>query len=214
MWSHYALDQFFAPKLSDLGVPHVPALSIDAEVSRSWISAFVLTCALRVQIDDPYRQLMFSYLRRVDAAVVNYCQAQTDLAAYLSAKNVGITHYSRCLYAFENCIAMSYQAFLLLRQLVPDKPSLFERGDGSVLQRMDRVYNASKHADEFIANGGRYPPNGTLPVWLVTTGIESVDCVLTFAELAEEIEALARIAKQLATWPPPAPTPATSEGIA
>jgi hypothetical protein len=155
---------------------------------------------------------MFSFLRRVDAAVLNYAQAQLDLARFLATNNVGITYYSRCLYAFEASIAMTYQALLLVRQILPDKPSPFSRGDGSVLERMDRVYNASKHADEFIANGRRFAPDSTLPVWLVNTGLQSMDCLLSFAELADEIESLGRIAKQLSALEPRAADSGSSKG--
>jgi hypothetical protein len=172
------------------------------------LAGFVLNATLRVSIADPIRQLMFSFMRRVDAAVLEYTRGRGALKEFIDSKpDVGISRYSRCLHAFETAVATTYQALLLIRQVVPTAPPLFKKADGTVLYHLDRVHNAIKHADHMIAHGERYAPGSTLPVWITNDGLESVDSLLRFDELADEIEALYRIAAHLASLDPPPENP-------
>jgi hypothetical protein len=104
-------------------------------------------------------------------------------------------------------VAATDQGYLLIRQLHPERPSLFERNDGTELQRLDRVYNASKHADEYIANGNRFAPGRTLTVWLLNEGLECNAGTLSFRELADSVELLARAAEQLSSTAPASGAP-------
>jgi hypothetical protein len=215
-WSAYTKNRFFAPKLSQLTMCGAPPLSITPEDSAGWLASFVLNSILRVNIPNPTRQLMFNYMRRIDTAVLEYGRGREALTVFiesgLKTGQIPISWYSRCLHSFEAAVAMTYQGYLLARQLIPGKPSLFEKNNGSVLDRMNRLYNASKHADEFIANGNRFPPGSTLPVWIINEGLESRDCVLTFTELAREIENLGTVAAGLAILDPATQPSAEQDG--
>lgn len=63
--------------------------------------------------------------------------------------------------------------------------------DGSGIQRLNLLYNRTKHLESAI-NSGQLPPDGTLPVWLTNDGLRAVDAELTFAELAEILTDLAK----------------------
>jgi hypothetical protein len=63
---------------------------------------------------------------------------------------------------------------------------LFEEDDGSKEQRLNAIYNSWKHSDSRVADS-ELPSNGSLPVWLVKSGIRSNRCELSFAELREMI---------------------------
>jgi hypothetical protein len=63
---------------------------------------------------------------------------------------------------------------------------LFEKDDGSKEQRLNAIYNSWKHCDSRVADG-ELPVNGSLPVWLVKSGIRSNQCELSFPELREMI---------------------------
>jgi hypothetical protein len=64
----YATDRFLAPKLSQLTHCGARKLTVTPEDSSGWLSGFVLNSTLRVNIPNPIRQLMFSFLRRMDGA--------------------------------------------------------------------------------------------------------------------------------------------------
>lgn len=175
-----------------------PPLAKSPGATAEWLPNFVLTSILRVNVTDPQRQLIFNFIRRTDSAVLEYSRAREELAIYFDKTGGRVTHYFRGLHAFESAVAMTYQAHLLLSHLFPDKPSLFAKKDGTVLQRLDRVYNASKHLDLYIANGARYAKESTLTVWLVNTGVQCAEAFITFAELASAIDNISRIATALA----------------
>jgi hypothetical protein len=80
---------------------------------------------------------------------------------------------------------------------------LFVQGDGSVLERLNLLYNRSKHMDSAIENG-HLPAESTMAIWLTNDGVRSIDSVLTFAEIAD-------ILRDLATWSDAAQDPLTME---
>jgi hypothetical protein len=75
------------------------------------------------------------------------------------------------------------------------------KDDGSVIQRLNLLYNRTKHLETAI-NSGQLPPDGTLPVWLTNDGLQAVDAELTFTELAG-------ILTDLAKWADAAQNPLT-----
>lgn len=62
------------------------------------------------------------------------------------------------------------------------------------MQRLNLLYNRAKHAEKAITSQ-QLPLDGTLPVWLKNDGLHSVEASLTFAEIAEILEDLARFAE-------------------
>ena len=68
---------------------------------------------------------------------------------------------------------------------------LFVKDDGSILQRLNLLYNRSKHIESAIKSS-QLPPNGTLPVWLTNEGLEATDAKLTFEEMADILSDLAK----------------------
>jgi hypothetical protein len=67
---------------------------------------------------------------------------------------------------------------------------LFSPGDGSVLQRLNLLYNRSKHTDKAIT-AWQLPPNGTISIWLTNDGLQSMDSSLSFEEAADILADLA-----------------------
>ena len=51
------------------------------------------------------------------------------------------------------------------------------------MERLNQLYNISKHADERI-KGGELPPAGSLPIWLASDGLQSKKVSLSYGELA------------------------------
>lgn len=193
----YARDRFIAPKMSALTTCGAKSLELDANGVEAWLPDFVLNSIFRFSVAEPQRQLMFTFLRRVDGAVVEYEEGRQALVAYFERRvHSGIRLYSRALLHFEICLALTYQAWCLVRLLVPAAPPLYAKNDGSEFERLNRLYNVWRHADERIVNG-EYAPNSTLPLWFVDEGLESVDARVTFTELKEMLASLHRIANQV-----------------
>lgn len=198
-FSNYAKDRFVAPKLSLLSACGAEPLQLNESKADHWLANFVLTSSLRFQIEELQRQLIFTLLRKVDGAVIEYDAGRSYLSEHLhSDAAVGVQAYSRALLKFELTMALTYQAWLLVKQLLPQPPSLFQDGDGSEFERLNRLYNRWKHADEHIEKG-LYASDSTLPVWITNAGLESTDSHIEFEELRSLIHSLSRIADALST---------------
>jgi hypothetical protein len=88
---------------------------------------------------------------------------------------------------WEVFLSYAYQAYLLLAR--PSGAKLFQPNDGSVLQRLNHLYNRSKHVDKAI-NSSQVAPGSTLTVWLTNSGLACIDSHLTFDELASILDDL------------------------
>jgi hypothetical protein len=60
----------------------------------------------------------------------------------------------------------------------------FEKGDGSVLQRLHALHSRAKHADEAIERG-EFVEDSPLCVWLTNDGLRSTETSLSYDEIAD-----------------------------
>lgn len=109
-----------------------------------------------------------------------------------------VSEYIIAIGHWEVFLSQAYQAWCLLAR---GQKILFAPGDGSTMQRLNLLYNRTKHAESAIT-AEQLPPDGTLPVWLKNDGLHSVESSLTFEEIAEMLE-------DLAVWAEAAQNPAT-----
>ena len=93
--------------------------------------------------------------------------------------------YYRTLYYFEAAIAQLYLAYDNMRKKLGQND--FKSGDGSELDRLNRVFNASKH---HIATSEQ-------AVWLTNEGVSTNDGSVTFAELEDRLRQYGRMADQI-----------------
>jgi hypothetical protein len=64
------------------------------------------------------------------------------------------------------------------------------------LERLNRLYNVSKHAEKFIARG-EYAPDSTLALWITNDALETTDTQVPFSELQDMLTVLGRIADRI-----------------
>jgi len=139
--SNYALDTFCAPKLSQLTQCNAPDLS---GLSEPWLRGFILNTILRFSVPEPTKAHMFNFLRRTEAVFSEYNNARINLIEYVTSDRNTVSPYFRALLHFETLIAQLYQAALFLKALAKE-PKFFEKGEGTVIERINIIYNASKH---------------------------------------------------------------------
>ena len=145
------------------------------------------------------KALLFNLVRRVEGAYSTYNLARTALVEYIYSPQNTISPYFRALFHYEVCIAQTYQGVEFLGKV--NETNLFEKGDGSLLERIHKIYVDSKHMDEMI-DGGRTPNKATAAIWLTNEGIESVRSSTTYDELASTLRNLTNVAKQAAKITP------------
>lgn len=178
----YALDNYFAPKLSALTECQAPELEVDA-----WLNNFILTTIFQVRLPMKQRAYAFNFIRRAEAASAAYRAARTALIEYVQAPPNVISPYFTALVQFEMCIAQCYQGFELVAKAAGVQPfELFAGGKAAPISRLHSFYIDSKHMDEMIL-GDKLPDTATVGVWLTNTGIESARSHLSFEELHEAL---------------------------
>lgn len=195
--SNYLLDNFVAHKLSLLTECGAAELTVEP----NWLNSFILTTVFNVSLNPKMRAYIFNFLRRAEGALSSYPEARAALIEYLQTPRNVLSPYFRALRMFEACISQCYQGYLLLASVSGKK--FFEKHDGSSEQRLNVLYNDSKHMDERIEKG-EMPTEATSAIWITNQGLESKGAVLLFEELREMLLGMAHLAERMSVLKPPA----------
>lgn len=193
MWTDHAKDTFFAPGLSALTTSGAEPIVLEAD-SEHWLDDYILNTTLRFAVEAPKRQIMFELIRKADWARREYESGRVELQAYFDeGRPTRLRRYSRALSHFEACLAGLWQGWSLARAVIPGAPKLFTPKDDTEFERVNALYNASKHADQMIADG-RHAPDGTLQMWFTNVGLQGIEKAVSFRELKDLTESLCRVA--------------------
>jgi hypothetical protein len=183
------MDRYVAPVFSDSTAANIPDMSAVSPGQRHWLANFILNSWARATMDDDSRRTLFNFLRRTQAAFREYEEARRLTLAHLAdRRRNAISLYITAVGHWEQFIPRADRAWAVL---VKGEKILFVKGDGSVVQRLNLLYNRTKHIESAIKSG-QLPPDGTLPVWLTNDGLRSVDAQLASTELAETLTDLAK----------------------
>lgn len=178
-------DKFVAPEISSFTEASISDLS---GLQKCWLVSFILNSSLVVQLDDATRRTIYNFLRRAEAAFREYSSARQMTLAHLANPNPdAVPEYIIAIGHWEVFLSHAYQAWRLLAK---GQKILFTPEDGSIMQRLNLLYNRTKHAESAIT-AEQLPLDGTLPAWLKNDGLHSVESSLTFEEIAEMLEDLA-----------------------
>ena len=189
---NYSLDTFVAPHLSELTSLGVPDLQGCTGEYGHWVNNFIHNTILRVRLENRNSQLVLFFLRKVEGAFQEYHEGRDFLASYLQKRNKAVSVYFHALRHFEVAALLAYHAYDTLCTITQKK--FFTKDDGSPLQRLNHLQNISKHANKALGRGD-IPDNLSVPIWLTNSGIECHDTVLSFAEFAETLRELAKLAE-------------------
>jgi hypothetical protein len=182
-------DKYFAPGFSSFTAATIPDMSDASPKQGHWLRMFILNTGLRVTIDDDTRRSLYNFLRRTEAAFREYEAARRLTMAHLANPNPdAVSEYIEAIGHWEQFLSQADRARAVL---VRGEKILFVKDDGSVFQRLNFLYNVTKHLESAI-KAGQLPPDGTLPVWLTNDGLQAVDEELTFAEISAILTDLAK----------------------
>jgi hypothetical protein len=191
MWrvplSSYATDKFIAPEMSKLTAVSIRDMSqVDAE-QEHWLANFILNTIFRTDVPSPLRQRIFNFLRRSHAAFAEYALARKATLGFINGADPIPLRYLDAIGHWEAFLAYSWQSHGFLGG---GEKIWFNKGDGSVLQRLNELHNRAKHAEKDIANG-RFFEDSPLCVWLTNDGLRSIETSLSFDEIAAILDDLA-----------------------
>jgi hypothetical protein len=197
-WSDYALDTFVAPELSKFTDASIPDVSRYKESREWWVRHFFLNSMFRATVASPYRQYMLNFLRRAELSFQEYELARERTLKYLeNPRNRGTGHYVAAIGHWEMFLSQAWHTYLLFSYIDGrNGKDIFKLGDGTEEERLNFLYNRSKHAESTI-NGDFYPKESTLCIWLYNDGLKvtsdlKTDGHLTFLEMFGMLQEFAK----------------------
>jgi hypothetical protein len=191
-FSAYAKDIFVGPYMSSFKSAEIADMSACDPEQEHWVSNFILNTLVGSKPKDPQRQYMFNFLRHTQAAFREYALARDQTQLFLSHPDAP-SHYLLAVTHWEHFLMHDETAWNFLFRFA-DRPidTKFSKKDGSVRQRLNNLYNLSKHARE-----DQFATDSTLAVWLDNDGLNSTTDHLTFEEAADDLRHLARWADRM-----------------
>ncbi len=227
-----AKDRLIAPKIYQLYAPKIP----DIFPQRKYpLNAFIFNLELSMIISNKRRQLVFNIIRKIQDAFDEYCEGRNDLISYVGSDKKTVLPYFSAVRNFEHCLAHAYQTVRCLNALAETfgGPQQYDKGDGSILERVNIIHNDIKHMDNRFENSAN-PDEisiksfsskssdstiekardslSNIPMWLTDEGLESPNAKVSYAELSQEILELLEQAKELAYMKPEKRQPKQKSG--
>lgn len=190
-FTHYAIETFISDKITAVTECNVSDLYAEFPAAKNWVSGFGL---MVIYVDQPpiaTRPFALQFVRRAEMAFAEYASARDELVGLIIGKSRQWSPYFRALNHFEATVAQLYQAFDCSRKMLDTE--LFVKNDGSPLNRLNQIYNTSKHQVAELDQ----------PVWITNEGIETEDSRLAFSEIEDLLRLCARIATKLTSTSSP-----------
>lgn len=190
--SNYLLDNFISADLSSLTENNTIPYSNEVQ----WVNAFFLNATLRYQYEEKQRIYLMNLLRRIESTFRQYNTGSYLLDDFLSHDKVSISTYLSAVVCIETSVSHLYQAYMLGNKMVDEDNKLFIKNDGSSIDRLNKLYNVSKHYDSTICSGIIEELN-SIPIWITNQGIKSNKVFLDFNELHAMMGEMEFIANEL-----------------
>lgn len=203
--SMYAWDKFVAQDLSQLTECRPAPVAPEFPDHASWLSSFVCNWILKLPLTKEKAALAFALIRRAEGAIVDYEEARKLLADIVGNQR-SISNYFFCLRRFESTVGMLWQSFDFMRKALGIE--LFSKDDGSPYQRLNLIYNKSRHS-----NPETLPDEQLHAVWIMNDGLHTDKANLTFDELHDLIMQIGQIADKIAKGELPAEQVASEEDL-
>ena len=184
-FTKHAVEMFISDKITKVTECNVSDLYAEFPSAKDWISGFGLMVIFVNQPQAEMRPLALQFLRRVEMGLAEYSRAREELQDLVFGSRGRWSPYFRALYHFEAAISQIYQAYDYSRKALNRR--YFDSNDGSPLDRLNRIYNISKH--ELAAQDQ--------PVWISNRGIETAKAQITFSEIEKLLRSFGRIAMKL-----------------
>ena len=174
-------DKYVAPGFSSFTAVNIPDMSAITREQGHWLGNFILNSWARVTMDDDMRQTLFNFLRRTEAAFREYEEARRLTLAHLADwRPNAVSEYIKAIGHWEQFLSQADRAWAVL---VKGEKTLFAKDDGSVVQRLNLLYNRTKHIESAIKSR-QLPPDGTLAVRIRSTSVGIVVQTLCLATLS------------------------------
>jgi hypothetical protein len=182
-FTNSAVEQFISVTAAAVTVCGVSDMKAQVPESAHWLSNFGLAVIFNDFPPAELRPLAINFIRRIHCAFVEYDHARLQVLQLVKDGNGRWSPYFAALNNFEVTVAQLYIALDSIRKHA--KHDFFTTGDGSFEERLNLIYNASKHQ---IAGS-------ELPVWFTNEGVACTKAALTFDEVEDFMLKMAGVVK-------------------
>jgi len=153
--------------------------------SEHWLSNFGLAVIFNDFPPAPIRPFVINFIRRIHAAFLEYDLARQEVLELVKDGNGRWSPYFAALTHFEVTISQLYLALDSIRKHA--NHDFFKTGDGSFEEKLNLIYNSSKHQ---LADA-------ELPVWFADDGLSCSQATVAFVELEDFMIKMAGVVKGL-----------------
>jgi hypothetical protein len=194
-FSNHGLDHLISQELSKLSRCDAPEVMSTFPESKHWVSNFALNSFLGFEVTPEMKGFRFTFLRRAEAAFIEYEYAREALSEYVANRPRKPSLYFRALHHFEMTLAMLWQAYDFARKFTGVQA--YKREDGSRYEHLNLIYNDSRHFDH-----KQLPSNHLQHIWIRNDGVYSANSHrISFEEMKECLEEIGRLADRLSSHP-------------
>jgi hypothetical protein len=195
-FSNYGLDHLISQELSMLSRCDAPEVTSTFPESKHWVSNFALNSSLGFEVTPEMKGFRFTFLRRAEAAFIEYEYAREALSEYVANRPRKPSLYFRALHHFEITIAMLWQAYDFARKFTGVQA--YPKGDERTRRaHLNLVYNDSRHFDY-----KRLSSNHLQHIWIRNDGVYSANNhSLSFEEMKVCLEEIGRLADRFSSHP-------------
>ena len=180
-----AIEQFISARVTSVTECNASDLSDEFPTAKDWVSGFGLMVIFTDRPKPELRPFALQFVRRCEMALANYGHGRKALQDLISGNRGRWAPYYRALSYFEAAVAQLYQAYINMHKLLGTP--LFTKNDGTPLQRLNHIYNTSKHET----------PADDETVWITNSGMETKEATISFGEIEELARVCARISERL-----------------
>jgi len=187
--TNYALDKFISQQLSQSTQNNALEVSSRYPQRKFWVSNFSLNSIFGGTVSKEGRTFSFFFLRRVEAAFTEYEYAYEALKAFTTTTPKSPSLYFKALHHLEMVISMMWQAYMLSMKISGQK--LFEPDDGSKYERLNWVYNKSRHFEP-----SELSVDNIHVIWLTNDGVKTEKFEVSYPEIESFLIELGNMADE------------------
>lgn len=196
-YSTSILERCVAPGIVEFTKANIPDVASEFPRSTYWIQNHFLNTTAGQRYPDALRHYYGNLIRRAQLLFTFYSKARSSTLAYLDGNqpdNPRVGLYYEAVGLWE-VVALNLGIFTDLIKKVTGK-NLFETGDSSPEERVYAIQNRVKHHAADI-HAGTLAGTDVLPMWLTNDGFQTKSTSLDYAELAELVREVGRVADDL-----------------
>lgn len=180
-----AVELFISARAAEVTACGASDMKVIVPESEHWLSHFGLAVIFNDFPPAEIRPLVINFIRRIHCAFHEYGLARQEVLKLVKDGHGRWSPYFAALNNFEVTVAQLYLALDSIRKHA--KRDFFKNGDGSFEERLNRIYNATKHQ---LAGS-------ELPVWFTNEGIACTQSSLSFSEIEDFMQKMAAVVKGL-----------------